>query len=136
MPPGGDVRFALTLGAFLALGAWLLYPLHGINKNAATPSWCLACAAITAWLWAILSIAIDRLGIIRPFAFFVRGGQNVLLAYLLMPLLLHFIWMTDLSFYEKLGATPLLGITRALVAAAIVLWLAGFLKDRGVRLRL
>jgi len=130
------IRYALILGATLALGAWLLYPLHGINKNAATPSWCLICAAITAWLWAILSIVIDRLGVVRPFAFVIRGGQNVLLAYLLMPLFLHFVWMTGLSFYGKLGSPPLLGVTRALLAAAIVLWLAGFLKDRGVRLRL
>jgi hypothetical protein len=44
--------------------------------------------------------------------------------------------MTRLGFYGKLGSPPTLGIARALVAAAIVLWLAGFLKDRGVRLRL
>jgi predicted acyltransferase len=136
MPREGNFRFASALGAFLALGAWLLYPLHGINKNAATPSWCLICAAITTWLWAILSLLIDRLGIVRPFAFFIRGGQNVLLAYLLMPLFLHFIWMTGLGFYGKLGSPPLLGVARALVSAAVVLWLAGFLKDRGLRLRL
>ena len=134
--PRSGIRFALSLGALLALGGWLLYPLHGINKNAATPSWCLICAAITAWLWALLSLLIDRLGIVGPFAFCIRGGQNVLLAYLLMPLFLHSIWMTGMDFYGKLGSPPLLGVARALVAAALVLWLAGFLKDRGVRLRL
>jgi hypothetical protein len=116
-----------------------LYPLHGINKNAATPAWCLICAAATCWLWAILSIVIDRFRLGRPFNFFVRGGQNVLLAYLLMPLMLHFIWMTKLGLYDKLGQmrpAPVVGVTRAVVAAALVLWLAGFLKDRGVRLRL
>ena len=123
-------------GVALALAAAITYPLHGINKNAATPSWCLICAALTCWLWAVLSIAIDRLGMRRGWDFFIRGGQNVLLAYLLMPLFLHFIWMTGLGFYGKLGSPPMLGVTRALVAAIIVLWLAGFLKDRGVRLRL
>ena len=132
----GAIRYAVALGAVLALGAWLLRPLHGINKNAATPAWCLICAAVTTWLWALLAMPIDRGGVVRPFAFFIRGGQNVLLAYLLMPLCLHFIWMTGLRFYATLGATPLLGVGRALVAAAVVLWLAGFLKDRGVRLRL
>ena len=136
MPREFGIRFALAFGALLALGAWLMYPLHGINKNAATPSWCLICAALTCWLWAVLSIAIDRLGMRRGWNFFIRGGQNVLLAYLLMPLFLHFIWMTGLGFYGKLGSPPMLGVTRALVAAIIVLWLAGFLKDRGVRLRL
>jgi predicted acyltransferase len=136
MPRESCVSYALAFGGILAIGAGLTYPLHGINKNAATPAWCLICAAITMWLWAILAIAIDRLGMGRGLSFFIRGGQNVLLAYLLMPLFLHFIWMTDLSFYNKFAATPFLGITRALVAAALVLWLAGFLKDRGVRLRL
>ncbi|MEA2736467.1 MAG: hypothetical protein QOE14_2918, partial [Humisphaera sp.] len=107
-----------------------------INKNNATPAWCLICAALTCWLWAIVALLIDRVGEPRPVRFFIRGGQNVLLAYLLMPLLLHFIWMTNLTFYDKLGATPAIGITRSLLAAAIVLWLAGLLKDRGVRLRL
>jgi hypothetical protein len=61
----------------------------------------------------------------------------VLLAYMIMPLFLHFIWMVDWKFYGRIGAiSPAAGITRSLIAAAVVLWLAGFLKDRGVRLRL
>jgi predicted acyltransferase len=130
------IRYALGFGSILSIAALLMHPKYGINKNAATPSWCLICSALTCWLWAAMSMPIDRLRIIRPFNFFIRGGQNVLLAYLIMPLFLHFIWMMDWNFYGHLGATPAMGITRSLLAAAFVLWLAGALKDRGVRLRL
>ena len=137
MPREDPIRYALGLGSILSIAALLMHPKYGINKNAATPSWCLISSALTCWLWVALSIPIDRLGIVRPFNFFIRGGQNVLLAYLIMPLFLHFIWMTNLGFYGELGAiSPLAGITRSLLAAAIVLWLAAFMKDRGGRLRL
>jgi predicted acyltransferase len=128
------IGWAVTFGVLLAVGAVLTYRQYGINKNNATPSWCLMCAAYTCWLWALLSLLIDRLGVGRPMNFVIRGGQNVLLAYLLAPLMLHFIWMTHLDFYGKLGAiSPTAGVTRSLVLAAVILWLASFLKDRGVR---
>lgn len=130
------IRYALGFGSILWIAALLMHPVYGINKNNATPSWCLICAAVTCWMWAILAVFIDRLRIVRPFSFFMRGGQNVLLAYMLAPLMLHFIWMVHLDFYGKLGATPAMGIIRALLHAALILWLAGFLKDRGMRLRL
>ena len=131
------ISFAIALGVSLLFGAALMYPLHGINKNAATPAWCLICAAATAWLWAGLSILIDRLRVVRPMALFIRSGENVLLAYLLMPLFLQFIWMTGLTFYGRIGElSPTMGVTRAAAAAIVVLWLAAVLKDRGVRLKL
>ena len=130
------IRYALGFGSILSIAALLMHPKYGINKNAATPSWCLICSALTCWLWAAMSFTIDRLRIVRPWSFFIRGGQNVLLAYMIAPLMLHVIWMLHLDFYGKLGATPAMGITRSLLHAAIILGVAGILKDRGVRLRL
>ena len=136
MPREDPIRYALGLGSILSIAALLMHPKYGINKNAATPSWCLICSALTCWLWAAMSFTIDRLRIVRPWNFLIRGGQNVLLAYMIAPLMLHFIWMLHLDFYGRLGATPAMGITRSLLQAAIILGPAGFLKDRGVRLRL
>jgi heparan-alpha-glucosaminide N-acetyltransferase len=133
----GKIRWAMVFGAVLLAGAAVAYPHYHINKNDATPAWCLICAAITCWLWAGLSMAIDVRGVSRPFGLFIRGGQNVLLAYLLMPLFIHLLSLTGVTFYGRWGAlSPGMGIGRSLIAATVCVWLAGFLKDRGVRLRL
>jgi hypothetical protein len=44
--------------------------------------------------------------------------------------------LTGFKFYDHLGATPAVGIVRSLLLATIVLFLAGWLKGRGVRLKL
>jgi hypothetical protein len=140
LDPAADVRRkireALVWGALLFVGALFTYHAYGISKNNATPSWCLICAAITCWLWAILAIPIDWAGVQRPLRFFIRGGQNVLLAYMIAPLWETFCDVANVRFWGHMGASPGMGITRALLLAAVVLWLAGFLKDRGVRLKL
>ena len=80
---------------------------------------------------------IDAGGIVRPMKLFIAGGQNVLLAYLLMPLWIHFMLLCGLSFYGAIARHSVAaGISRSLLMAALVLALAGWLKDRGVRLRL
>src|SRR5437868_6145276 len=48
---GARSMFALWFIAGCSIAALLLYPLYGINKNQATPSWCLWACAITAALW-------------------------------------------------------------------------------------
>lgn len=131
------IGIAITWGIFLLIAATLVYPVYGINKNDATPSWSLICAAATCFVWAILSLLIDVAGIQRPLALFINGGQNVLFAYLIMPLFIHTIWWLGLSFYGKIGHYSLAaGITRSLVMSALVLWIAGFVKEKGVRLKL
>jgi hypothetical protein len=79
----------------------------------------LICAAYTCWLWAaLLSFVIDRLGVVRPLNLFIRGGQNVLLAYLLHPAAGLPIRTDAPELLRPLGAiSPAVGITRSLVAA-------------------
>src|SRR6185436_8642256 len=77
------VRFTLLFIAGCALGALILHRVYGINKNSATPSWCLWACAITAALWMLFYLLADVLPLrwaTRPFAI---AGHNVLLAYLL-----------------------------------------------------
>ena len=136
MTPRRRLAAALLWGVGLAIGAVLIYPLFGINKNDATPSWALICAAVTCWLWIMLSIPIDLAHVERPLNFFIRGGQNVLLAYLMAPLFAAFRSLIGLKVYDNLGATPGVGIVRSLLLASVILFLAGYLKDRGVRLKL
>lgn len=136
-PIGRKILWAVVIGAILLFAALLVFKVHGVNKNNATPAWCLICAGATAWLWAILCLLIDFAGIKRPLHLFTRGGQNVLLAYLLAPLWIHFILLVGLTFYSRwASASPVAGAARSLVLATVILYLAGVLKDRGVRMRL
>jgi hypothetical protein len=140
LDPGRDMKQkiagAIGWGALLLVGALLVYPAYGINKNNATPAWGLICAAATCWLWAAIAIPIDSPHVHRPLRFFIRGGQNVLLAYMIAPLWETFCEVAHVGWWGHMGASPGMGITRALLLAAVVLWLAGVLKDRGVRLKL
>jgi heparan-alpha-glucosaminide N-acetyltransferase len=93
LPPGRKLGLAATLrftGWFIlgcAAGACLLQGLYGINKNAATPSWCLWACAVTALIWLVFHLLSDR-GTVHPFAgILALAGCNVLLAYLLSEML-------------------------------------------------
>jgi len=128
--------WAATFGLACAVGAQLLYRSYGINKNDATPSWCLWASAITCWLWIIFSMLIDGAHLDRAFKFFTRGGENVLLAYMLIPIWYEAMGLLGWDWYWKLGNNVTIGILRALAAATITLMLSIFLKDRGIRVRL
>src|SRR6185437_9773538 len=129
-------RDALLWGFLLAIAAVLFYPFYLLNKNNGTPTWCFICAAVTSWLWAGFSWLIDERRIERPLQLFIRGGQNVLFAYLFVDVVLYFIWWRGYGFYGHLGHSLATGITRSLVMAALILWLTGFVKNRGGRLQL
>ena len=89
------------------------------------------------WLWALLAWLIEGRGIVKPLQLFILGGSNVLLAYLLAPLWAHFLQLAGLTFYGRFGQISVAaGITRSLLLATVILWIAGFAKERGVRLKL
>jgi heparan-alpha-glucosaminide N-acetyltransferase len=127
--------------AACAAGALLLHRLYGINKNNATPSWCLWACAITAALWLLFYLLADvspgsvpaRLA--RPFAV---AGQNVLLAYLLSEMLPSALdWLGLDAWYGRL-AEPALGwaIARSAACAVLVLAMTTCLNRLGFRLKL
>ncbi len=129
-------RETIVWGMILAISAVLFYPFYLLNKNNGTPTWCFICAAVTCWLWALFSWLIDERGIVRPLKLFISGGQNVLFAYLFVGVIIYFISWRGYEFYDNWGDTLAHGITRSLVMAALVLWLAGFVRNRGGRLQL
>lgn len=140
--------WALVYGFGLYLAGILLYQLHRvdavfdifkINKNAATPPWCLITTGITIWLWVGIYFIMDVMNW-KKWAVIVRpAGENPLFAYILHPILLHLVALIGLvwfDFYAKLGETAALGITRAVIMAFLVVFLAGGLRKVGVWLRL
>jgi predicted acyltransferase len=132
------VRFTLWFIAACGAGALLLNGLYGINKNRATPSWCLWACAITAALWLLFHWLAD----VRPAGRVARmlaiAGGNVLLAYLLsemLPSLLDLLRIGD--WYGRLAGLHLASAVAlsASVALAVLAATAG-LNRLGFRLRL
>jgi heparan-alpha-glucosaminide N-acetyltransferase len=130
--------FALLFAAGFAAAAILLHGLYGINKNAATPSWCLWACAITALIWLVLYWLCDC----WPVAFIAQplsiAGGNVLLAYLIsemLPSVLEYFHLSD--WFGRLGQTNLacaIGISAGFAAA--ILLVTSLLNRAGFRLKL
>jgi heparan-alpha-glucosaminide N-acetyltransferase len=131
------VRVTLALAGFSAAAAWLLRPLYGISKNAATPSWCLYSVAIAAVLWLVLYYIADvrkRNRILAPFRIF---GINPLFAYLLAPLLTSAFRVFGMRFYGQLGRMGFsIGFARSFVFTLIVAAITIVVTRVGFRLKL
>jgi len=134
---GARSMFTLWFIAGCSIAALLLYPLYGINKNQATPSWCLWACAITAALWLIFYFLADVLPLrflTKPFAI---AGQNVLLAYLLSNLMEPLLDLIHLDEkYEHLAANLPHAVARSVGCAVVILTVTALLNRVGLRLKL
>jgi heparan-alpha-glucosaminide N-acetyltransferase len=132
------IRFALLFIAGCAACALLLHGLYGINKNNATPSWCLWACAITAALWLILYFLSD----VRPVGFVAKplaiAGQNVLLAYLISEMLPSALDLFRLSpWYGGLAEHGLVSaVARSAACGVVILCITAGLNRIGLRLKL
>jgi len=121
----------------MALAAWILRPLYGISKLAATPSWCLWSSIITCLMWAGLYWIIDVRGWNRmpvPFRFV---GTNALFAYLLGSLCYYAISISGFDYYFSLnhrGFFP--GFARSVIFTMLIGAISGWVGHRGLRLKL
>ncbi len=136
--PAARIRFTVLFIAGFAVAALLTYGLYGINKNSATPSWCLWACAITATLWLGFYLVGDvarRSSLIRPFSI---AGQNVLLAYLLSECLPSTLTVLHLDgWYDRLGSPDLAhAIGRSIGCSVVILSVTSLLNRLGFRLRL
>jgi predicted acyltransferase len=133
------VRFTLCFVGGFAAAALLLHGLYGINKNAATPSWCLWACAITAALWLLFHLAADGEGrlawLVRPLAI---AGRNVLLAYLISEMLPSAVDSLGLGdWYDGLAGGSLVhAVARSAGCGVVVLAAAVGLNRLGFRVRL
>ncbi|MFO1486305.1 MAG: DUF5009 domain-containing protein [Verrucomicrobiaceae bacterium] len=131
-------RFTLLFIGGSSAGALLLHGAYGINKNAATPGYCLWGCAVTAALWLVLYLIIDvrRVhAIAKPLSI---AGQNVLLAYFLseaLPFALEVIRLD--KWYHALGQTNLASaVARSATCGIALLAITAGLNRIGFRLRL
>jgi heparan-alpha-glucosaminide N-acetyltransferase len=135
---GSRVRFGILFVLGCAAGAWLLQGLYGINKNSATPSWCLWACAITAAVWLAFYFVSDVFllnFIARPFSI---AGENVLLAYLISEMLPGAMQLLHVSgWYGSLGNAGLVwAVVRSAGCAVVILAFCALLNRAGFRLKL
>lgn len=143
LPPGkvkfpGRVRLVILFILGFAAVALELNGLYGINKNAATPSWCLWACAVTASVWLVFHILAD-LGPVHPMAKVLAvAGQNVLLAYLFSEMLPSALDLFHLDgFYSSLGEHGLApAVARSAACAGLILCATAGLNRIGFRLKL
>ena len=112
-----------------------------VNKVMATPAWCLISGGLTAIVWAILLLIVDNAGWRRWPSAVTIAGEQALLIYLIVPLLSSLLALSAPLFggenpYVELGGSLLWGTVRSIVFAWIAVGLAGWLRTRGLRLRL
>jgi heparan-alpha-glucosaminide N-acetyltransferase len=137
-PPAARVRFTLLFVSGCSAAALLLHPLYEINKNSATPSWCLWASAVTGLLWLLFYLGLDVFPAGPRLRCVAVAGQNVLMAYLLHNLLYPAMDILNVSSVYQRFADAGLGfaVGRSLLCAFLVLGLASCLNRCGLRLRL
>ena len=140
------VPVALAYAAALGAAGLLLHalrdvhPAFWINKTRATAAWCLLSAAWTAAAWALAYAVADAGGRRRWPRLLTGAGENALTIYLLAPFLLAGFAAIGLALgtnpYHALGGSLAGGVFRAVAFAFLVVWVAEWLRARGLRLRL
>ena len=132
-------RWASTFAIGLFVAGFLTDTFEGINKNAATATWCLWSAALTCLAWMALYWVIDVAGI-QQWTILVRpAGANPLLAYFLHPIIVELIVVAGLGsrllFYQD-ASNALVVVAGSLGMALFVCVVTGFLGLLGLRVRL
>ena len=134
------LRWAWTFVIGLFIAGLVTDTFEGINKNAATPSWCLWSAALACGLWIVLYLVMDVSGktawslVVRP------AGANPLLAYFLHPIVIGLVSLSghwnDWLGYRGRTADPLIVVAGSLAMAISLRRQRGFWAALGLRLRL
>jgi predicted acyltransferase len=133
------LRWALTFMVGLFLAGLVADTFEGINKVAATPTWCLWSAALACALWIILYLLMDVAGraawsiVVRP------AGANPLLAYFLHPIVIGLVSLS--GYWHKLlnyksAHDPWMVVGGSLGMALLICVGTGLLGRLGLRMRL
>lgn len=137
--PAERLRWALAFSGGLILLGVLVDSPFGINKNRATPSWCMYCSAITCAGWAFLSWLMDLRGRCGWSRIFQPAGANPLLAYMLHPFLYLAVGLAGekalavVFFHHSLP--PAATVLGSFVMALLVVQATGWIARLGYRLK-
>ena len=136
--PRSRLAWTATFALGLALAGFVTDTFEGINKNAATPSWCFYASSLACLTWMILYLIVDVAGF-RGWSLPLRlAGENPLVAYFLHPVAVGTLILTGLGgkvlFYQD---SPDLWVVigGSLAMALVVCSVAGLLGRLGFRVR-
>ena len=135
---GARAWFTLLFVLGCVGGALLLHGLYGINKNSATPSWCLWACAITGALWLLLHLLCES----RSFGLLAKplaiAGSNVLLVYLISEMLPSALDLFHLGdWFSRLAEANLFcAVARSAGCGVVILVLSVLINRAGFRLKL
>ncbi|MFZ0453221.1 MAG: DUF5009 domain-containing protein [Ignavibacteriaceae bacterium] len=141
------LKWAFGFSIFLLISGLLLHQLNNldkmfiISKYLATVPWCLLSSTFTIWIWMVAYWLVDMKAFGSLFKIIEPAGANPLMAYILAPLVVEIlVFSTPLfkgfNIYLWLEGTFITGFLRAIFIAFSMTWLAGYLADKGLQLKL
>jgi heparan-alpha-glucosaminide N-acetyltransferase len=135
----GRGRWAWTFIFGLFLTGLVTDTFEGINKIAATPTWCLWCAALACALWIMLYQVMDVAGF-RAWSIVVRpAGANPLIAYFLHPIITGLVSLAGLEgslLAYKGSHEPWMVVAGSLGMAVFICACTGVIARLGLRMHL
>jgi predicted acyltransferase len=136
--PRARLYWASMFTAGLVVAGFVTDTFEGVNKIAATPTWCFWSAALACSAWSLLYLLTDVAGLRAATALFRAAGTNPLVAYFLHPIVVGLISLAGLddALLGYKSAAPSEAVAGSLVMALAVAASAGLLARLGVRIRL
>ena len=136
----GKDKFLWTLfistGLTLVAGGLLIRPFAGgISKIHSTPAWIFICAGISLLVFTFFIFLVDVKGKQNWFHFTRPAGTSTLTCYLI-PYLLYSVFGLVHFHYPRWLNYGAGGIIRSFVVAFFVVWLAGLMEKRRLRLKI
>jgi predicted acyltransferase len=133
------LEWAFTFTAGLLVAGCLTDTFEGINKIAATPTWCLWSAALACAVWMLCYLVRDVARLGGWFVPVESAGANPLVAYFLHPIIVESVGLaggagTVLAYKE--ASNPWVVIAGSAAMAIGVCAAAGMLGRLGLRMRL
>ncbi|MDG2128959.1 MAG: DUF5009 domain-containing protein [Fuerstiella sp.] len=133
------IKWAAVFVLGLTVSGLVFDNFAGVNKIAATPTWCLWCAALTCGVWTVVYWVMDVRGAVRWSVIVRPAGANPLIAYLLHPVLIFVISICSLSdeLLSYKDAPDASGaIIGSIAMALIICTLTGLIARAGLRVRI
>ena len=129
------ILFAIAGIAMLIFGLLIRPYAAGISKIRATPAWVAICIGIGILVFELLIYLVDIKGKQNWFKGIRPAGTSTLTTYLI-PYLLYSIYSLVGFRYPLFFSQGAGGIIRSFLIAFIVIWIAGLLEKRKIRLQI
>jgi predicted acyltransferase len=133
------IGWALIFAVGLFLAGCLTDTFEGINKIAATPTWCFWCAALACIVWILLYLLFDVAGVGGWWTLVRPAGANPLVAYFLHPIIVDLVAVAGVGgtvLAYKTADDPKMIVAGSAGMAVFVCLAAALVGRLGLRMRL